>query len=81
VFYADSVLHHQPAFATLRSVLGRPARTVRSMDSGLPNCDDHVWRCGCAAREKAGTCALTPCGQHAELNRTAFLRAAWAGRG
>jgi hypothetical protein len=80
LLYADPVLLHQHAFATLRSVLGVPARTFRYQGSGLPNCDDHIWRCGCAAREKAGMCDLTPCGAHTELNRTAFLRAAWAGR-
>jgi hypothetical protein len=80
LLYAEYVLLHQHAFIALRSVLGQPARTFRYMDSGVPNCDDHVWRCGCAAREKGGMCDLTPCAQHTELNRNAFFRAAWAGR-
>jgi hypothetical protein len=74
------VLLHQHSFDVLRSTLGAPARTFRYMGSGLPNCEDHVWRCGCAAREVSGMCDLVPCGRHGELNRTAFLNAAWAER-
>ena len=74
------VVLHQHSFDVLRSTLGAPARTVRYMGSGLPNCEDHVWRCGCAAREVSGMCDLVPCGRHGELNRTAFLNAAWAER-
>ena len=53
-------------------------RTFRYMGSGLPNCEDHVWRCGCAARQKAQLCDLTPCDRHTDLNRAAFLEAAWS---
>lgn len=64
-------------FEVLRSSLGQPARTFRYSGSGVPNCDDHVWRCGCGARETNGLCDLTPCARHEELNRDAFLRAVW----
>ena len=74
------VLLHQHSFDVLRSTIGAPARTFRYMGSGLPNCEDHVWRCGCAARETAGMCDLAPCSRHEELNRTAFLAAARTGR-
>lgn len=68
---------HQHSFAVLRSALGAPVRTFRYMGSGLPNCEDHIWRCGCAARQKADQCDLTPCSRHEELNRNAFLEAVW----
>jgi len=68
------------SFDVLRSTLGPPARTFRYMGSGLPNCEDHVWRCGCAARQKEELCDLTPCVRHAELNRLAFFEAAWGAR-
>jgi len=68
-------------FEVLRSVLGPPVRTFTYAGSGVPSCDDHVWRCGCAAREQGGLCDLTPCASHAELNRTAFLHALWKARG
>ncbi len=72
------VRFHQHSFDVLRSALGTPARTFRYMGSGLPNCEDHIWRCGCAARQQGLLCDLTPCGRHTELNRTAFFQAAWA---
>jgi hypothetical protein len=74
------VIFHQHPIEVLRSTLGPPGRTFRYQGSGIPNCEDHVWRCGCAAREKSGMCELTPCGRHADLNRDAFLKAAWAVR-
>ena len=74
------MIFHQHPFEVLRSTLGPPLRTFTYQGSGVPNCEDHVWRCGCAAREKSGMCDLTPCGRHAELNRDAFLKAAWAVR-
>lgn len=74
------MLFYQHAFDVLRSSLGPPARTFRYMNSGLPNCEDHVWRCGCAAREVAGKCDLVPCGRHGELNRNAFMNAVRAER-
>jgi len=72
------VRFHQHSFEFLRSTLGAPMRTFRYKGSGMPDCEDHVWRCGCAARQKAATCDLTPCPQHGQLNRTAFFQAAWA---
>ena len=69
---------HQHSFAVLRSALGAPTRTFRYMGSGLPNCEDHVWRCGCAARQSGELCELTPCDLHVEINRALFLHAAWA---
>lgn len=71
---------HQHSFEMLRSTLGAPARTFSYQGSGVANCEDHVWRCGCAAREKGGMCSLVPCTAHTELNRTAFLQAVWAER-
>ncbi|HEY6236213.1 MAG TPA: hypothetical protein VIW69_14025 [Candidatus Elarobacter sp.] len=38
--------------------------------------EDHLWRCGCAAREQAAACDLVACGRHAELNGPAPLDAA-----
>ncbi len=69
---------HQHSFDVLRSALGVPSRTFRYMGSGLPNGQDHLWRCGCAARQKGEVCELVPCERHAELNRTAFFQAAWS---
>jgi hypothetical protein len=69
----DGVLHGH-TFAFLVSVLGSPARTFRYAASGTSNVDDHVWRCGCAAREKDRFCDLIPCGAHANVNRTMFER-------
>jgi hypothetical protein len=56
-------------FAFLRSALGNPARTFSYASSGMPDVRDHVWRCGCAAREKARLCALDPCAKHRVLRR------------
>ena len=63
-------------FTYLRSVLGLPSRTVSYAHGGAPNTEDHIWRCGCAARQQQGACDLIPCARHGELNRTAFLKAA-----
>jgi hypothetical protein len=68
------------AYSELRSVLGPPSRTVSYAQSGADNTEDHVWRCGCAARQRQAMCDLIPCEQHGELNRVAFLRAARAPR-
>jgi hypothetical protein len=76
----NPVFLHQHPFEVLRSTLGPPARTFRYMGSGLPNCEDHVWRCGCAARAERGMCDLVPCGKHEEINRNAFLEAVRTGR-
>jgi hypothetical protein len=67
---------YQHTFVFLRSILGLPSRTFRYAQSGLDDTEDHVWRCGCAAREHAGACDLVPCGRHADLNRAAFFEAA-----
>jgi len=56
-------------FAFLRSALGDPARTFSYVASGTPDVHDHVWRCGCAARERARLCSLEPCGKHGLLRR------------
>jgi hypothetical protein len=61
-------------FAYLRAMLGAPARTFRYVDSGAPNVEDHVWRCGCAARESAGACELIACDDHGSLERVSILR-------
>jgi hypothetical protein len=44
------------------------------VDSGAPNVEDHVWRCGCAARESAGACELIACDDHGSLERISILR-------
>ena len=62
------------SFAILVSILGRPERTFRYAASGSANVDDHVWRCGCAAREKDRFCDLIPCEKHETLNRALFER-------
>jgi hypothetical protein len=62
----------------LRSVLGAPARTFSYAQSGIANVEDHLWRCGCAARQQAAACDLVACGRHAELNGPAPLDAAQA---
>ena len=67
---------YQHTFVFLRSTLGLPSRTFRYAQSGLDDAEDHVWRCGCAAREQSGSCDLVPCDRHTELNRSAFLDAA-----
>ncbi len=63
-------------FAYLRASLGMPARTFRYVDSGAPDIEDHVWRCGCAARESDGGCELIACGEHGALDRRASVRTA-----
>ena len=67
-------------FEALRSTLGPPARTFTYSGSGVPNSEDHVWRCGCAARQQTGLCDLTPCARHEDLNRNAFMQRAWAAK-
>lgn len=62
------------SFPYLRSVLGAPARTFSYSASGRQPVQDHVWRCGCAAREEGELCTLEPCGTHAALPREAFFR-------
>jgi len=61
-------------FAYLRATLGSPARTFRYVDSGAPNIEDHVWRCGCAAREGKGGCELIACCDHVSLDRRLAVR-------
>jgi hypothetical protein len=61
-------------FAYLRATLGTPARTFRYIDSGAPNIEDHVWRCGCAARESKGACELIACNDHLVLDRRLVSR-------
>jgi len=58
-------------FAFLRSALGEPARTFSYAGSGSPDLRDHVWRCGCGARERARLCRLEPCAKHLPLRRDA----------
>ena len=60
---------YEHTFAFLRSTLGPPARTFSYTASAAPDLRDHVWRCGCGAREKDNLCELVPCGKHAPLNR------------
>jgi hypothetical protein len=60
---------YEHTFAFLRSALGAPARTFSYSASSAPDIRDHVWRCGCGAREKADLCELVPCGKHVLLNR------------
>jgi hypothetical protein len=62
------------SFTYLRSVLGAPARTFSYLSSGREPIEDHVWRCGCAAREESQLCSLEPCGRHEALPREAFFR-------
>ena len=64
---------HPHTFGYLRSVLGTPTRTFSYAQSGVANAEDHVWRCGCAAREQASWCDLIACGRHGELNGPAPL--------
>ncbi len=61
-------------FSYLRSELGAPARSISYAHSGRAAVDDHVWRCGCAAREKDRFCDLIPCHEHANVNRVLFER-------
>lgn len=61
-------------FAYLRATLGAPARTFRYVASDAPNIEDHVWRCGCAARESKGACELIACIDHAALDRRLVAR-------
>jgi len=67
-----SVFDH--TFIFLRAALGAPLRTFRYMSSGTGNVDDHVWRCGCAARESAGRCTLEACERHSGVNQVAWQR-------
>ena len=55
-------------FALLRATLGLPARTFSYSASASPDIRDHVWRCGCSARELHEMCELVPCGKHEALN-------------
>jgi hypothetical protein len=61
-------------FALLRATLGLPARTFSYAASALPNIRDHVWRCGCSAREQHDMCELVPCGKHEAVNDIGFDR-------
>jgi hypothetical protein len=69
---------HPHTFGYLRSVLGTPTRTFSYAQSGVANVEDHLWRCGCAAREQAAACDLVACGRHGGLNGPAPLDAAGA---
>ena len=69
---------HPHTFGYLRSVLGAPTRTFSYAQSGGANVEDHLWRCGCAAREQAAACDLVACARHAELNGPAPRDAAHA---
>jgi len=71
-------LLYEHTFAFLRSTLGPPARTFSYTASAAPDLRDHVWRCGCGAREKHDLCELVPCGKHAPLNRGTLPRADYA---
>lgn len=58
----------------LRSLLvrlGPPAHTFRYSDCRPPAVVDHVWLCGCGARDCAATCDLIPCAEHAYLDPVA----------
>jgi hypothetical protein len=68
-------LLYEHTFAFLRSTLGPPARTFSYTASTAPDLRDHVWRCGCGAREKENLCELVPCGKHAPLKRGPLPRA------
>lgn len=59
-------------FVYLRAVLGSPSRTFRYIATGVPNIEDHVWRCGCAAREICGACELVACSAHGLLDASAL---------
>jgi hypothetical protein len=61
-------------FALLRATLGLPARTFSYSASASPDIRDHVWRCGCAARELHDMCELVPCGKHEAVNDFWFER-------
>jgi hypothetical protein len=61
-------------FSFLRDALGAPLRTFRFVSSSTGNVDDHVWRCGCAARETAGRCSLEACDRHQSVNQMAWQR-------
>jgi hypothetical protein len=60
------------SFSVLRGILGAPSRTYRHEASGVPSAVDHVWRCGCSAREDANGCTAFPCEQHGMLKRLMF---------
>jgi len=71
-------LLYEHTFVFLRSTLGPPARTFSYTASAAPDLRDHVWRCGCGAREKENLCELVPCGKHRPLNRGPLPRAEYA---
>jgi hypothetical protein len=66
---------YEHTFPFLRATLGPPARTFSYTSSAAPDLRDHVWRCGCGAREKDFLCELVPCGKHRPLNRGPLPRA------
>jgi hypothetical protein len=70
--WAVRVFDH--TFSFLRAALGAPLRTFRYLSSGAGSVDDHVWRCGCAARETGGVCTLEACERHAGVNQVAWQR-------
>lgn len=63
------------AFPLLETRLGAPAHTFRYIGLERPVIADHVWRCGCGARDRAGMCDLIPCAQHAFLDPVAYEQA------
>jgi hypothetical protein len=71
----EGPLLYEHTFPFLRATLGPPARTFSYTSSAAPDLRDHVWRCGCGAREKDFLCELVPCGKHRVLNRRSLPRA------
>jgi hypothetical protein len=65
-------MHAGHSFSLLSSRLGAVARTFTYTDSRAPRFSDHIWHCGCAAREQSGVCELIPCAKHAYLNPVAY---------
>lgn len=66
------MFHASHSFSLLFSRLGPPARTFSYTDSRAPRFSDHIWSCGCGAREQTGLCDLIPCAQHAYLHPAAY---------
>lgn len=60
------------AFPVLYARLGPPAHTFTYGGGHRPVVADHVWLCGCGARDRAAMCDLVPCAQHAYLDPVAY---------
>ena len=59
-------------FPALLVRLGPPAHTFRyTSDNRPPVVMDHVWLCGCGARDCGASCDVIPCAKHVYLDPVA----------